>query len=93
MVKDQPGEKEKKSSSSSRPFDIENLFAPDKPTKQQKTPSQFLAAEAYRSNFTHKAALTVNGKYAYGLFRFYIRSLILDVSGVVFYFLSFYQIH
>lgn len=60
MVKDQPGEKEKKSSSSSRPFDIENLFAPDKPTKQQKTPSQFLAAEAYRSNFTHKAALTVN---------------------------------
>jgi len=67
MVSDKPSNKETKTSSSNRPFDIENLFSlDDKAKKEQKTSSKLFAVSSSRPNFTNMdpAAVTVNGKYA-----------------------------
>lgn len=57
--------KEPKRSTSNRPFDIENLFAPDKPSKKQKTSPELSKIDEYRPNFptVESAALSVNGNY------------------------------
>lgn len=67
MVSDKPSNKETKTSSSNRPFDIENLFSlDDKAKKEQKTTSKLFAVSSSRPSFTNMdpAAVTVNGKYA-----------------------------
>lgn len=63
MVSDKPSNKETKTSSSNRPFDIENLFSlDDKAKKEQKTSSKLFTVSSSRPNFTNMdpAAVTVN---------------------------------
>lgn len=66
MEPQKKGEKETKTCSSNRPFDIENLFASDKPTKAQKPSSDCRPTDPCRPNFAlmESAALSVNGNYA-----------------------------
>lgn len=69
MVREGNHEKESKTSSTYRPFDIENLFAPDKQTKEQKRSPELRKADPYRPNFAimESAALSVNGNYVFWL--------------------------
>lgn len=67
MVREGNHEKESKTSSTYRPFDIENLFAPDKQTKEQKRSPELRKADPYRPNFAimESAALSVNDARPY----------------------------
>lgn len=57
--------KETKTTPSNRPFDIANLFAPDKPTKKQITSSEWRPTDPFRPNFAlvDPAVLSANGNY------------------------------
>ena len=63
---EEKGVKEPKTSASNRPFDIENLFAPDKPSKKQKTSPELSKVDVYKPNLptVESTALSVNGNYA-----------------------------
>lgn len=58
--------KDTKTTSSNRPFDIANLFAPDKPTKKQITSSELRPSDPCRANFAlmEPAVLSANGNYS-----------------------------
>ena len=83
MAQEEQDVKETKSpsSSSNRPFDIENLFAPDKSTKKQKTFSELRTTDPYRPNFTvlGPTALSTNGDYS-----FFFLNVVLNVDDLFF---------
>lgn len=65
MVRDEKDEEETKSTPSNRPFDIVNLFAPDKPTKKETSSIPKRPSDPSRPNMELMAptVLSANGNY------------------------------